>query len=270
MERRRGVQSIEVGADLLRALAVADEPQTLGALARAAGMTAGKAHRYLVSYVHSGLVVQIERNGTYDLGPLAVRIGLAAIHRHDTVRVAMSRLADLRDEINETVTLAVWADGGPVVAKHELSTHPVTLAVRVGTTYSILNTATGRIFLAFGERALLAPLIAGEIAAFRAAGVRDVPLEGEAVDELAAEVRNRRLSRVDQLFLVGVCAVGAPVFDPGGRLVAAVTVVGRSGSLDLRWDGPVARALEAFTTACSDGPPPEENPIPHRMTRSAL
>lgn len=60
VRRRNGVQPIEVGADLLRALA---------ALARAANMTSGKAHRYLVSYSQSGLVAQSERNGTYDLGP---------------------------------------------------------------------------------------------------------------------------------------------------------------------------------------------------------
>ena len=41
-------------------------------------MSAAKAHRYLVSCVQAGLVVQSERSGSYDLGPLAVRVGLAA------------------------------------------------------------------------------------------------------------------------------------------------------------------------------------------------
>ena len=82
------MQSVEVGASLLRALADADAPQSLGALARAAGMSSAKAHRYLVSYVQAGLAVQSERNGTYDLGPLAVRLGLAALGLPNSARAA--------------------------------------------------------------------------------------------------------------------------------------------------------------------------------------
>ncbi|MEA2665427.1 MAG: hypothetical protein QOI11_2371, partial [Candidatus Eremiobacteraeota bacterium] len=106
--RRSGVQSVEVGASLLRALADADGPQSLGSLARAAGMSSAKAHRYLVSYVQAGLAIQSERSGAYDLGPLAVRVGLAALERFDVVRLAGERLGALRDEIDQTVMISVW------------------------------------------------------------------------------------------------------------------------------------------------------------------
>jgi DNA-binding IclR family transcriptional regulator len=230
------VQSVEVGTSLLRALADADGPQPLSALARAAGMSSAKAHRYLVSFVQSGLVVQSERNGGYDLGPLAVRVGLAAMERFDVVRVASERLGELRDAANATSSISVWTDAGPTVARIELSRHPVTLAVRTGTTYPILTTATGQIFLAFGT-----------------VDLPGVPAAGDAaVDRLREEVRARRLARVDQTFLVGVCAMAGPLFHLDGRLAAAVTIVGRPGVLDLAWDGPTARAIEAFTAACSD------------------
>ncbi|BDE08010.1 IclR family transcriptional regulator [Vulcanimicrobium alpinum] len=232
------MQSVEVGALLLRALADADGPRSLGALARAAGMSSAKAHRYLVSYVQAGLVVQSERSGGYDLGPLAVRIGLAALERFDAVRVAGERLGELRDAVDATSAIAVWTDAGPTVARIELSKHPVTLAVRVGTTYPLRTTATGRIFLAFAPDAV-------------AAGMQPVDLDDPQVAGIQADVRARHLARVDETFLVGVSAMAAPLWHQDGRLAAAVTVIGRAGALDLDWDGPTARALLAFTAGCS-------------------
>jgi DNA-binding IclR family transcriptional regulator len=41
-------------------------------------MPAAKAHRYLVSLIRVRMVVQ-EATGRYDLGPLAVQLGLASL-----------------------------------------------------------------------------------------------------------------------------------------------------------------------------------------------
>jgi DNA-binding IclR family transcriptional regulator len=252
--RRPGVQSVEVGASLLRALADADGPQSLGALARAAGMASAKAHRYLVSYVQAGLVVQSERSGAYDLGPLAVRVGLAALERFDVVRVAGERLGELRDDVDQTVSLAVWTDAGPTVARIELSGHPVTLAVRTGTTYPILTSATGHIFLAYHPGASAAGT--AELTATRAARIPGAPVDEAGIAGLAAAVRERGLARADQTFLVGVCAMAGPLFHQDGRLAAAVTVIGRPDTLDIAWDGPTARAIRRFAAAASATPPP--------------
>jgi DNA-binding IclR family transcriptional regulator len=249
--RRSGVQSVEVGASLLRALADADGPQSLGALARAAGMSSAKAHRYLVSYVQAGLAVQSERNGTYDLGPLAVRLGLAALERFDVVRVAGERLPALRDEVEQTVVLAVWTDAGATVARIELNRQPVTLAVRVGTAHPILTSATGQIFLAYAPEAIAEAKIAEELAAAKLAGVTGAPSDRTAVNQLRERVRERGLASVDQTFLVGVRALAVPLFHGDGRLAGAVTVIGRAGALDLDPEGAPARALKAFAATCS-------------------
>src|SRR5262249_3725445 len=112
---RQGIQSIEVGARLLSALAAAPQAQTLSALAAAAGMPASKAHRYLVSYGRSGLIVQEGPSGRYDVGPLAVGLGLAALGRFDVVRHCANAVDDIRDVVDETVALFVWATKGPTI-----------------------------------------------------------------------------------------------------------------------------------------------------------
>jgi DNA-binding IclR family transcriptional regulator len=250
------VQSVEVGASLLRALADADGPRSLGALARAAGMSAAKAHRYLVSYVQAGMAVQSARSGAYDLGPLAVRIGLAALERFDVVRLAGDRLGTLRDEVGETVMLSIWTDAGPTVARIELSGHPVTLAVRVGTAFPLLTSATGLIFLTFAPDVVPPARLAEELAIAQAARLPGTPADGSAVARLRAEIRARGVASVDQTFMVGICALAVPLLHGDGRLAAALTVVGRPDGLDRSPDGAVARALRVFAAVGAREAPP--------------
>ncbi len=73
---QRGIQSVEVGGQLLRALAHQGRPMALKDLAREAGMSAAKAHPYLVSFGKLGLIEQDALSGRYGLGPLAMQLGL--------------------------------------------------------------------------------------------------------------------------------------------------------------------------------------------------
>jgi DNA-binding IclR family transcriptional regulator len=205
----------------------------------------------LVSYVEAGLVIQGERSGAYDLGPLAVRVGLAALDRFDVVRTAGERLGQLRDEIEQTVLLSVWTDAGPTVARIELSRHPVTLAVRTGTAFPLLNTATGRVFLAFAPDLYSGQQIADEIERFREARVADTPRAEADVARLRDTVRAAGAATVDQTFLNGVCAVAVPLQATDGRLAAAITAIGRPGTLELAAEGREARALKEFARRCS-------------------
>src|SRR3569833_2047209 len=105
LNHQQGIQSIEVGARLLQALAGASRPQMLRDLAAAAQMPAAKAHRYLVSFARMGLVEQNTGTGLYDLGPFALDIGLAALARLEVVTAAGPALAELREETGQTVAL---------------------------------------------------------------------------------------------------------------------------------------------------------------------
>src|SRR5512133_384256 len=113
MKQRVGIQSVEVGFGLLQALSLAPGPLMLRDLAAAAGMSAAKAHRYLVSFQRLGLVSQDTASARYDLGPAALRMGLAAITRLDAVKLARERMPALMQHIGHTLALAVWGNHGP-------------------------------------------------------------------------------------------------------------------------------------------------------------
>ena len=79
-KERAGIQSVEVGFALLEGLTRARGPLMLKDVAAAAGMSAAKAHRYLVSFQRLGLVTQDARTARYDLGPAALIAGAAGCH----------------------------------------------------------------------------------------------------------------------------------------------------------------------------------------------
>jgi DNA-binding IclR family transcriptional regulator len=241
---RFGIQSIEVGARLLEALTAAGRPLPLGELARRAHMHPGKAHRYLVSYVRTGIVAQDRNNGHYGIGPAAIALGLAGLRSADVVRVASDLLPDLRDATDETALLALWGSGGPVVVRLEESARPVFMNIRVGSVLPVLRTATGRVFAAFLPPEETRRLIAAERRALAGRGAYGAG----PIGRLLAATRRRGVARVAGDLVPGVAALAAPVFDHKGRIAAVVGTLGRVEEMATSFTGPVARAV----TRCAD------------------
>ena len=133
LEGKHGVQSLEVGMGILKAMVFGKRSMMLKDIAAAADMPPSKAHRYLVSLIRSGLVEQDPLTSRYNLGPFALNIGLVAIDRLDRIRLGLAAISELRDEINETTALAVWGDNGPVIVRWERPRRPITVNVVTGT-----------------------------------------------------------------------------------------------------------------------------------------
>jgi DNA-binding IclR family transcriptional regulator len=167
VKARAGIQSVEVGFALLHTLALARGPLMLRDLAAAAGMSAAKAHRYLVSFQRLQLVVQDAGSARYDLGPAALQLGLAALSRLDAVKLARERVAALMERIGHTLALAVWGNHGPTIVHWEESPSAVTVNLRLGDVMPLLSSATGRCFAAFVSHEAIAPLLKQEIAGAR-------------------------------------------------------------------------------------------------------
>lgn len=145
---RAGIQSVEVGFALLDVLAAAAGPLMLRDLAAAADMSAAKAHRYLVSFQRLGLVLQDAATTRYDLGPAALRLGLASLSRLDAVQMGRERLPALLEQVGHTLALAVWGNHGPTIVHWQESPLASPVNLRLGDVMPLLTSATGRCFAA--------------------------------------------------------------------------------------------------------------------------
>jgi DNA-binding IclR family transcriptional regulator len=238
-----GIQSIEIGMPVLRALVHAKGAMSLTAIAAATGMAPGKAHKYLASFIRTGLVVQNETGGRYDLGPFALELGVAAMRRTNVMDLAQDALDDLRDALGYTVSLAIWANHGPTIMRIAETPDIMSLTVRFGTVMPLLTSAFGRIFAAYLDRRLTQDMMQRELAdptgVAAQAGLRSLA----DVEPLLAQFRARHMSVAENLSSPGRSAMSAPVFDHNNRIVAAIAVIGVQGRLDVVAEGRPAREL---------------------------
>jgi DNA-binding IclR family transcriptional regulator len=238
---RPGIQSVEVAGRILSAMIKAGRPAALKDLARLAGMTPGKAHRYFVSLVRLKLVSQDAATGHYGVGPMAIALGQTGMRRIDVVRTAMEFMPRLRDETDETIMLIIWASSGPIIYGFEESARPVFVNVRVGSSVPMLRSAVGQIFAAFLPPNQTRDLIQAERERLKAAG--SPFLSESAWARQLDEVRKIGLAAVTGDLLPGIDAVAAPIFNDKGRLAAVIGALGRSEDIDVSFDGTVAAAV---------------------------
>ncbi|HEV8021649.1 MAG TPA: IclR family transcriptional regulator [Candidatus Lustribacter sp.] len=254
----QGIQSIELGGSVLRALINANgDTLPLRDVAQVAGMSASKARRYLLSFARIGLVSQEAATGYYGLGPLAIRLGLAAIAAIAVDRLAPPVIRELRRRLQETVVLTIWSDNGPIILQAEDSQLAVMINARIGSTLPMLGSATGRLFAAFFDPDATRPRITEELS--RVAKGPALRQAQHDFDLRLDEVRRHGAARTEGELLNGVSAMAAPVFDHTGSLIAGLGVLGHRGILDVSWTGTpcteLKRSAAALSELCGYTPP---------------
>jgi DNA-binding IclR family transcriptional regulator len=211
---QQGIQSIEVGAQVLRALEAGRGPLALSEVARNCAMHPAKVHRYLVSLVRSGLASQDARTGQYDLGPAARHLGIEALRRTDAESIAAAHTSRLRDQTGHATNVAVWGEDGPVIVRWDSGAHMLPITVRVGSVLPLLDSAVGVTFLAH----LPASQTAGVLAA-QQAQQETRTLDAAALEELVSRTRRDGIASSLHRMIYGMAALGAPVFGPDRALV---------------------------------------------------
>jgi DNA-binding IclR family transcriptional regulator len=252
---KRGVNALDHALIVLKALADLKAPATLTDIARAAGMPATKVHRYLASFITAELVSQPERSGRYDLGKAAMEIGLAAISRNDTVNRVADCLLELTDATGCTAMLSVWGNQGPTVIRWERAATFIVTTLGLGTTFPLLNSATGRVFLANLPDRMSTGLLDREIAARNTAGGRviDIDVSPRGLARLKEQIRSRGYATVDGRLIPGLQAASAPILNWQGEIECAVTLIDTSQRV-VDPDGSVLPTLLAYTRRFSIAP----------------
>ncbi|MCT7374621.1 IclR family transcriptional regulator [Chelativorans salis] len=249
-EHTGGIQSLDAALRLLNAMIERRAPASLSELARECGMPPSKVHRYLASFHHAGLVEQAGRSGKYDLGPGAVTLGLSALARHDFVNRASDALPDLRDESGLTALLSVWGTQGATVIRWERAASPMVTSMGLGTTLPLLNSATGRAFLAWAPPAPLQAFREAELRHARQnpAVAPDLLPTEEDIDKMVQTIRTQGYASVEGKFIPGLVAIAAPILDWQREAQAVITLIGTDPAVVQ----PRSEAVERLTAFCKE------------------
>ncbi|NPC55910.1 IclR family transcriptional regulator [Caenimonas soli] len=219
--RQAGIQSIEIGMAVVEALGRSAAPMSFKELSQATGLAPSKLHKYLVSWVRTGIFTQYLATGRYDFGETTRRLGFAAMSRLDEFAVTSDYLLRLRDETELTAMLVVWGGDGPRVVRWEAGLQPLMINVRVGSTVPLGNTATSLLFLAYLPDAMTRPVL--ELQRKQLTPEERGP---EITRQELEQVRSQASVVTRSALIRGIDAISAPVFNAQGALTAVITLLG--------------------------------------------
>lgn len=250
----RGIQSIEVGGRILRALAESGEPMMLKDLAQAADLAPAQCHAYLTSLRKVGLAHRDPGSGNYRMGPFAMRLGIGWLRMSPLTSAAIPALRALTDRLGVLSLAVIWGTGGPTIVHIDEGTARMALNLRQGTLYSVTGTASGRVFAAFGDDPEIGARVAEEL---RGAGRRQSlgqRLSRADFEAEMAETRRLGYSTARGAPIPGVNAVSAPVYGADGRLGLVASLVGPEGTLPVdEASDAVRRLLDTAAAIAREG-----------------
>lgn len=207
--------------EVLQLVADADEPMTVAALARVSGYPRPTVYRIVAALVAEGMLHEHAGTGALALGTRLMQLASRSWSRSDLRLAAMDALKALRDVTGETVHLAVPNDTTMIYIEKLESTSAVRMASRIGTSVSMHSTAVGKAYLSALAPDARAALIA------RLTFTRYMPDTVMTTDALTRQVelfRGQGWSVDAEENEAGIFCFGAPIIDPQGQPVAAVSV----------------------------------------------
>ena len=232
------VQSVVVASQLLELLAESGRPQRVTDIAAFLGMTKARVSRHLSTLSDLGLVARMPDNGGYRLGPALFRLSNAALDQYEITNIAYRYMVMLRNQIKESLLLAIPAAGDALVVSTISSGKALSPNLVRGTRLVIPTSPTAYVILAFSPEHVRERVLARRCE-HNLASVRELPSEREIILD-PAEVRTectliqrKFYAYHDDPHEAGYSVVSGPVFNHGERLESALTMVmnRRSGSV---------------------------------------
>jgi DNA-binding IclR family transcriptional regulator len=192
------------------------------------GVARSTAHRLLSALRRRGFVMQDRPNGAYRPGPALYEIGLAAVSRIDIRRVARPVLEQIREETEETVSLAVLEGTTVRFVDCAESRRSVRVGNRTGIVRAAHASAVGKAILAGLSDAELDRRYPGDDLppATQAALTDPAALRAEL-----AEVRVQGYALNWEESAEGVCAVAVALRDTVGQPLAGLGIAAPSARI---------------------------------------
>lgn len=218
------IQSIARAKAILDVLAAADGAFVpLRDIAAATGLVKTTAFNLVCALVDVGLVEHDPSRGAYRLGLQALVYGRVVERRMDLVGSLRPHLVGLCAATRETVNLAVPCPTDVVIVDSLEGSQSLRVSSYAGTRASYHSTACGRALLAHQPPAVRRQILG--------IGSLDAPTpytttQIDALEAILARCRHDGFVCEIEENELGAACVAAPLLDPGGGAVAAVSIAG--------------------------------------------
>jgi IclR family transcriptional regulator, KDG regulon repressor len=205
--------------ELLNVVATQSTPVRISELGRMIGETRATTYQRMLTLTAAGWLERLE-DGSYRLTTHACRIANAALEQAGFGERALPILNKLKERTGETCTLVTLEDDRLVIAQRVMSHGALRADPRIGAELSFRDSASGKIWLAFGPKGL-------------ADRLRNKGVAMASKAELKRVAANRFALGGGGHTLQGVSVMSVPVLDGKGRCAASLSVVCPETRFDL-------------------------------------
>jgi len=244
------IQALQRGMQVLDTLLEARAPLNLEQICECAGLSKSTAFRIVVNLLEGQYLTQVEQG--YWLGLKLLRLGALVEDKLDLKSVAQPFLARLRDQVNETVHLAVLDDEWRVVYLDKLSSRQSIgiMMSRVGITTPMYCTGLGKAMVAFHSDDKVGQWLSNHsLERYTDATITDA----EQLARELGQVRDRGYSTDNGEHEEHVRCIAAPIRNRRGQVVAALSVAGPDTRMPMPLIGsPLAAQVVKTAQAISD------------------
>ena len=240
-------QSVQKAFALLQSFHGPDEWVTNAELSRRARLSKASAHRLMTTLEEIGVVVR-DPHGCYRPGMV-----LAALSKNiaigDLIRVtAQDALADLATRLKGIIHIGTLEHGMVTYAGKFGAPIAIPVPSRVGAQQEPYCSALGKVLLSgLSDEHLEEFLRDGKLVALTPQTITD---SGRLRSEIKA-VRQRGYAIDDREAYQTICCIGAPINDPNGQTIAAISLADTSAHMGPGWRDEVSAALTATAAAVS-------------------
>jgi len=228
VEDRTSGSLIHRAAHILTVLAAAEQPLSIRALAERAELSKSAVQRILADLVATDLATQEPVTRRYRLGPRTLALGMAYQRRIDVRRVALPRMAQLRDATGETVGISVSLADQLLHVDQVESASPLRARFDIGRPLPLWSGAPARLFLAVRDDEEIRRVVSER------AGTDLTPVNPPDPEVLVQDVQAVRAAGYACAFeetLPGVNTMSVPVRGSQGELAAVLSLTAPTARL---------------------------------------
>ena len=229
-EAARGdfVRALAKGLAVIEAFDTRSPSMTLSDVAKKTSLSRGTARRLLLTLVELGYAGFDGKR--FGLQPRALNLGFAYLHSQNLWQLGQPYMVELVERVHESCSIAVLDNTEIVyVARVPTSVRIMSINLGIGTRLPAFATSMGRVLLAALSAEEVEELLthASPLARYTPKSVVDPPALLREIDA----VRRQGWALVDQELEMGLRSIAVPIFDAGGRAVAALNI----GTHASRW-----------------------------------
>jgi IclR family transcriptional regulator, acetate operon repressor len=233
-----GTQAIARAVAILKAFGPDPAQRTPQELSSRTGLNRSTVYRILNALEREELVVS-DGAGRYHLGPELAILGGLALRQLDLRGVALPFLRDLAKRSGETVDLEVLRGTQVLIVEELPGDYLLSTSSNIGTLWPAHCTSTGKLLLAALSPNELDTLLAGGLCT---CGPRSITDAAALRAELRATLARGYATSYEELE-AHLHAVGAPIYDHQGRIVAAVSISGPAARMPRRREPELVRMV---------------------------